>query len=69
MPDDHQLLSTTTGAVDPVEQIAQHLLRNPSDLVDARHLMRHFHASAADFQRALQRLEQLTLHQEEKAAR
>jgi hypothetical protein len=47
------------GAKDLAEKIAQHLLLNPSDLVDTRWLMRRFRASATDVQRALTRFEQL----------
>jgi hypothetical protein len=59
MPDGQQPRSTTTLAVDPAEEIAQHLFHNPSDLIDIRCLMRRFHASVADFQRAFTRLDQL----------
>ena len=47
------------GASDVAEKIAQHLLRNPCDLIDTTRLMRHFRASVPDVQRALKRLEQL----------
>lgn len=49
----------STAGVDPAENIVQHLLRQPSDLIDTGRLMRRFHASVQDFQRALTRLEQL----------
>jgi hypothetical protein len=42
---------------DPAEQVLLHLLRHPWDLVDARRLMRRFHASAADVSRALGKFE------------
>jgi hypothetical protein len=67
MTDVQQPRSTTALAVDPAETIAQHLLRKPFDLIDTRHLMRRFQASVDDFQRALRRLEQLTLPEGEKA--
>jgi hypothetical protein len=35
------------------------LLRWPCDLIDARHLLRRFQASAVDFQHALARLEKM----------
>ena len=44
---------------DTVEQLVQHLLRWPCDLIDARHLLRRFQASAVDFQHALARLEEI----------
>lgn len=50
--------------IDVAEQIAQHLLHKPYDLIDSRRLLRLFKASADDFQRALQRMEQLPLAQE-----
>jgi hypothetical protein len=68
MTEEHQPRSTTADAVDPAERIAQYLLQNPSDLIDARQLMRRFHVSVADFQRALQRLDHLFSLREEKAA-
>lgn len=43
---------------DPTTRLAQHLLLQPEDLVDACHLMRHFHVSAEDFARVLAQLEQ-----------
>ncbi len=46
------------GANDPAEKLAQHLLRNPYDLIDTTRLMRRFRASVADVQHALKRLEQ-----------
>jgi hypothetical protein len=67
MTDAHQPRSTTTVAADPAERIAQHLFRNPSDLIDTRRLMTRFQASVDDFQRAFARLEQLTLPGENKA--
>jgi hypothetical protein len=53
---------------DPAEQVLLHLVRHPCDLVDARRLMRRFHASVNDVQRALQEFERLTPPQTEKAA-
>ena len=47
------------GASDLSEKIAQHLLRNPYDLIDTTRLLRRFRASVADVQRAFKRLEQL----------
>jgi hypothetical protein len=47
------------GASDLAEKIAQYLLRNPYDLIDATRLMRRFRASVADVQHAFTRLEQL----------
>jgi hypothetical protein len=52
----------------PTEQLVFHLLRHPCDLIDTSHLMRRFHASAADVQLALKELEQIMLQHEEKAA-
>ena len=42
---------------EPAEQVLFHLLRHPYDLVDARRLMRRFHASAADVSCALSKFE------------
>ena len=42
---------------DPAERLLLHLLHHPYDLVDTRRLMRQFHASAVDFQRALVQFE------------
>ena len=55
-------------ASDVAEKIAQHLLRNPYDLIDTTRLMRHFQASVPDVQRALKRLEQLFSGGEEEPA-
>lgn len=55
-------------ALDPTERLVQHLLRNPSDLIDSCRLMRRFQASVQEFQRALQQLEQRQLSEENKAA-
>jgi hypothetical protein len=41
-----------------VEQLALHLSSYPQDLIDARWLMKRFRISVADFQQALQLLEQ-----------
>ena len=46
------------GSQDPAEQLLLHLLRHPYDLIDTRRLMRQFHASPADFQNVLGKLEQ-----------
>lgn len=43
---------------DPMARLAQHLRQQPEDLIDACHLMRHFHVSAKDFARVLIQLEQ-----------
>lgn len=69
MTDGQQLGSTTLTDVDPAEQIARHLVRNPSDLIDMRRLMQQFRASAADCLRAFARLDQLALNMSEAAAR
>jgi hypothetical protein len=69
MTDEQQLRSTTVVSVDPAERIAQHLVQNPSDLIDIRRLMRHFRASVADFQRAFLRLDQLTVPEQKETAR
>ena len=66
MTDGQQPRSTTALAVDPAEEIAQHLFHNPSDLIDIRRLMRRFQASAADFQRAFARLDQLNPSEKKK---
>jgi hypothetical protein len=46
---------------DTAVRMVQHLLCWPCDLIDARRLMRRFQASAADFQRALARLEEVVV--------
>ncbi|MCS6927709.1 MAG: hypothetical protein NZ578_17600 [Candidatus Binatia bacterium] len=69
MTDGQQLGSTTTADVDPAEQIARHLVRNPSDLIDMRRLMQRFRASTADCLRAFTRLDQLELSMSEATAR
>jgi len=46
------------SATHAVTRLVHHLLRYPADLIDTRHLMRHFHASVADVQDALQRVGQ-----------
>ena len=51
--------SVRAQANDPAERIVQHLLHCPYDLADTRYLMRLFQASAADFQHALARLEEI----------
>jgi hypothetical protein len=43
---------------DPTTRLVQHLQQQPEDLIDARHLMHHFHISAEDFARGLAQLEQ-----------
>jgi hypothetical protein len=53
---------------DPAEKLLFHLLRHPYDLIDTRRLMRQFHASAADFQRALRKFEQSIPSSTEKPA-
>jgi hypothetical protein len=40
------------------QQLTQHLLRYPCDLIDVRRLLRRFRASTADFQQALTQVEQ-----------
>jgi hypothetical protein len=49
----------------PAAKIVQHLLRNPYDLIDIFRVMRRFHASGADAQRALGVFEQLNAETEE----
>ena len=56
-----------SGANNPAEQLLLHLVRHPCDLVDARRLMRCFHASASDMQLALKTFEQLAPPQPEGA--
>ena len=43
----------------PAKKIAQHLRRNPYDLIDARRLLRRFQASGDDFRQALNQVEQV----------
>jgi len=54
---------------DPAAEVFLHLLRHPYDLVDACRLMRQFHVSAADFQRALGKFEEATPQSTEEGAR
>ena len=56
--------STQEETSDPATHVAEHLSRQPSDLIDIHRLMRRFQASAEDVQRAL---EQLSLSQEDEA--
>jgi hypothetical protein len=49
---------TPVKGTDLAERLAQHLVGRPQDLIDARRLMRCFHISVADFQRALMLWEQ-----------
>ena len=61
MPDTHTQQSTANASppvVGPAERLVQHLLLNPSDLIDSCRLMRRFRASVQEFQQALQQLEQ-----------
>ena len=55
-------------ASDPAERLVQHLLRNPSDLIDSCRLMRRFRTSVQEFQCALQQLEQRRLSEENNPA-
>jgi hypothetical protein len=64
---------TPTGAVidptqeeasDPAKRVAEHLSRQPSDLIDIHRLMRRFRASAEDVQRALEQLSLLSQEDE-----
>ena len=64
MTKEHQPQHTSAISRDPAEQIVQHLLRTPSDLVDTRRLMRRFQASVDDVLRAFGKLEQLAVPQE-----
>ena len=57
------------GASDLAEKIAQYLSRNPYDLIDAKRLMRRFHASVADVQEAFKQLEQSSLEDEKEPTR
>ena len=41
----------------PAQQLTQHLLRHPYDLIDVRRLLRRFRASTVDFQQALTQVE------------
>jgi hypothetical protein len=59
MPHINELLYVFEKGDDTVERLVQHLLRWPCDLIDARHLIHRFHASAVDFQHALTRLEEI----------
>jgi hypothetical protein len=71
MADTHTQRSTANesdSALDPAERLVQHLLRNPSDLIDSCRLMRRFRASVQEFQRALQQLEQRQLSEENNPA-
>jgi hypothetical protein len=59
MPRTDELRFLLEQADNTTERIVQHLLRSPCDLVDTRYLMHLFQASAADFQQALARLEEV----------
>ena len=47
---------------DTIERLVQHQLRWPCDLIDVRHLMLRFQASAAEFLQVVGRLEEAALH-------
>ena len=59
MSDPDQPLSSSGTQDDPAERLAQHLLRRPHDLIDARRLFQRFQVTTQEFQRALSRLEDL----------
>ena len=59
MPHNNEPQSPLEKVDDTVERLVRHLLRWPCDLIDARHLLRRFQASAVDFQHALARLEEM----------
>ena len=61
MPDPDQPLSSSGTQEDPAERLAQHLLRQPHDLIDARRLFQRFQVTTQQFQRALRQLEDLRL--------
>jgi hypothetical protein len=61
LPHTHELQSVLETADDAADRMAQHLLRWPCDLIDARRLLCRFRAAAAAFQHALGRLEELAI--------
>ena len=58
---DQPVSASGTQDDDPAERLAQHLLRQPHDLIDARRLFQRFQVTTQEFQRALTRLEDLRL--------
>ena len=62
MSDPGQPVSVSDTQEDcPAERLAQHLLRQRHDPVDARRLFQRFQVTTLEFQRALTRLEDLRL--------
>jgi len=59
MPQINEPHSSLEKVDNTVEQLVEHLLRWPCDLIDACHLLHRFQASAVDFQHALARLEEI----------
>lgn len=53
--------SPPTVTLDPVQGLAEHLLRYPADLIDSYRLLRRFRASSEEFQQALSLVEQRTV--------
>ena len=58
---DQPVSASGTQDDSPAERLAQHLLRQPHDLIDARRLFQRFQVTTLEFQRALTRLEDLRL--------
>lgn len=58
MTDSRQPSPQFSFTTDPVERLAEHLLRYPADLIDAHRLLRRFRVSSEGFQRALLLVEQ-----------
>jgi hypothetical protein len=48
-----------------IEQLVEHLMRNPFDIIDTTRLMRRFHVSAEDLRAALDRFSTLMIDEEE----
>ena len=48
---------------DIIKNLADHLLRYPHDIVDAKRLIKHFQASAREFRHALHLIDQESLPQ------
>ncbi len=61
MSDPDKPLPASGTLEDPAEQLVQHLLRQPHDLVDARRLFQRFRVTTREFQRALRQFEALRL--------
>jgi hypothetical protein len=57
LPDPQPQRDSAQEFITPAQEIVQHLLAHPYDLIDVRRLLRHFHASGDEFQQATKEVE------------